>query len=85
LAILTALTLRAVFRLAYRQAEELIGSITVIVPPRRTAVLSDMAAIAPSVTSISGASPRAPQGLAKKPPATTGAPRSRRRSDGGNR
>src|SRR5580693_6802126 len=95
LAILTALTLRAVFRLAYRQAEGLIASLTskevddavqvgplldgvtgplasvtadgaydqdgvyadvaerhpdaaVIVPPRRTAVLSDQAAIAPT-------------------------------------
>jgi hypothetical protein len=57
----------------------------VTVPPRRTAVLSDIAAIAPSATSISGASPRAAAGPGKKPPATTGAPRSRRRSDDGNR
>jgi hypothetical protein len=84
LTIMTALTLRAARRLAYRQADGLIGSIislldqiagplssfaadgaydqdgvyaavadrhpeaAVIVPPRRTAALSDMAAIAPT-------------------------------------
>ena len=40
LAILTALTLRAVFRLAYRQAEGLIGSVVGLIGPNTLPVVS---------------------------------------------
>ena len=59
----------------------------VIVPPRRTAVLSDKAATARqrSATVTCSASRRRAAGPGRKPQATTSAPRSRRRSGDGNR
>jgi hypothetical protein len=61
LAILTALTLRAVFRLAYRQAEGLIGSINSLL--RLTLPVPDHTTLSRRSTTLAVTVPRLPSAL----------------------